>query len=145
MRDVNGRHTAESVDDLVEWVESLSGGPAITRTAQATCRDASHGEDPATWFYVEADATEGVAKLRCLSGGHVRAVADSDQRWTYPQMWSCRGCNASIAEAVYGVHDSEDIASWLVVGVRCVNCGDVAGVTDIVLAEIPTDQLLASL
>jgi hypothetical protein len=29
--------------------------------------------------------------------------------------------------------------------VRCVECGDVAGLTDLVLADLPLDDLLASI
>jgi hypothetical protein len=29
--------------------------------------------------------------------------------------------------------------------VRCVECGDVAGLTDVVLPDVPLDELLAAL
>jgi len=145
MRTAGTRHTAESVTDLMDWVRSLEGDLQITRTKQATCQAPSHGDEPATWFYVEADPHHGVARLRCLSGGHIYSVADSDRRWTFPHTWSCNGCNQSIAEVVYGIHADEDLATWLVVTARCVECGEVAGLTDVLLAPTDVDDLLDQL
>jgi hypothetical protein len=54
-------------------------------------------------------------------------------------------CSQSIAEVVYGIHDETGNARWLVMAVRCVECGDVAGVTDIVTGDMPLDELLARL
>lgn len=139
------RQLAESVADLAQWVESLTGCPKVRETRQARCAHPSHGDDPATWFYVEADPAAGIARLRCLSGGHVQDVADSASRWTFPAMWSCRSCNQSIAEVVFGVHVEAEQATWLAVAVRCVECGEVAGVTDVVLAPTHAQPLLAGL
>jgi hypothetical protein len=94
---------------------------------------------------VEADPEAGVARLRCLSGGHTKDVADSALHWTFPGVWSCISCQQSIAEVVFGIHDEAGTAKWLVLAVRCVECGDVAGLTDIVLGEVALDDLLAVL
>jgi hypothetical protein len=145
MRTAGSRHTAESVVDLHDWVRALDGGPTITRTKQALCEAASHGDEPATWFYVEADPHNGVARLRCLSCAQIYNVADSDARWTFPHTWSCNGCNQSIAEVVYGVNATEDVAHWLVVAARCVECGEVAGLTDLLLGPTDADELIDSL
>jgi hypothetical protein len=145
MRTVGTRHTAEDTEDLAIWVRELPGGPPITQTALAACAHPSHGPEAATWFYVEADSEAGVARLRCLSGGHTKDVADSALHWTFPGVWSCISCHQSIAEVVYGIHDEAGTAKWLVLAVRCVECGDVAGVTDIVLDDVDLDGLLASL
>ena len=145
MRTVGTRHTAEDTEDLAIWVRELTGCPPVTQTTLAACSHASHGDEPATWFYVEADAEAGVARLRCLSGGHTKDVLDSADHWTFPGVWSCRRCHQSIAEVVYGIHDEAGTAKWLVLAVRCVECGDVAGLTDIVLGEVPLDDLLAAL
>jgi hypothetical protein len=145
MRTVGTRHSAEDIEDLAAWVRDLAGCPVVTQTTFATCSNPSHGDDPATWFYVEADAEAGVARLRCLSGGHASDVADSAEHWTFPGVWSCLSCSQSIAEVVYGIHDEAGTAKWLVIAVRCVECGDVCGLTDIVLGEIPIDDLLAAL
>jgi hypothetical protein len=145
MRTVGTRHTAEDTEDLAIWVRGLSGCPPITQTTLALCRHPSHGDEPATWFYVEADAGAGVARLRCLSGGHATDIHDSAEHWTFPGVWSCAGCSQSIAEVVYGIHDVSGTANWLVVAARCVTCGDVAGLTDVVLGEMPLDDLLAKL
>jgi hypothetical protein len=126
-------------------VRALEGCPPITQTALAQCRHPSHGDEPATWFFVEADAEAGVARLRCLSGGHVTDLLDSEEHWTFPTAWACVSCSQSIAEAVYGINDNTGIASWLAMVVRCVECGDVAGVTDVVLGKVPVDELLAAL
>jgi hypothetical protein len=144
MRTVGTRHTAEDVEDLAIWVRALSGCPEITQTTFVRCTHDAHGDEPATWFYVEADAEAGVARLRCLSGGHTKDVHDSAEHWTFPGVWSCLGCHQSIAEVVYGINDEGGTAKWLVVAVRCVECGDVAGLTDIVLGEVALDGLLAA-
>jgi hypothetical protein len=60
-------------------------------------------------------------------------------------VWSCVSCQQSIAEVVFGIHDEAGTAKWLVLAVRCVECGDVAGLTDIVLGEVALDDLLALL
>jgi hypothetical protein len=145
MRTLGTRHSAEDAEDLATWVRQLTGCPPITQSSVAMCSHPSHGDDPATWFYVEADAEAGVARLRCLSGGHAIDVLDSGEHWTFPGAWACVSCSQSIAEVVYGIHDEAGTAKWLIVAVRCVECGDVAGVTDIVLGEVPLDDLLASL
>jgi len=145
MRTIGNRHTAEDTEDLAVWVRDLKGCPEITQTVLAMCGHAAHGDEPASWFYVEADAEAGVARLRCLSGGHPKDVHDSADHWTFPGVWSCNSCHQSIAEVVVGIHDEAGTAKWLVVAVRCVECGDVAGLTDIVLNDAPVDDLLAAL
>lgn len=145
MRTLGNRQSAENAEDLATWVQSLTGCPPITQTAIAVCRHPSHGDDPATWFFVEGDAEAGVARLRCLSGGHVIDVLDSADHWTFPGAWACVSCSQSIAEVVYGINAEAGTAKWLAVVVRCVECGDVAGLTDIVLGAVLLDELLRSL
>lgn len=140
-----GRHTAEDVHDLATWLRGLTGCPPVHRTAPLTCAHPMHGEEPAAWFFAEADATTGVARFRCLSGGHVQDLLDSADRWTYPAVWSCPSCAQSIAEVVVGVHEADDTPAWLVVGARCVGCGQVDGLTDLVVRVDARDDLLASL
>ena len=96
MRTVGNRHAAEDVEDLAHWVRGLTDCPAVTQTSIATCGHPSHGEDPASWFYVEADPQEGVARLRCIADGQVREVLDSGERWTYPKAWSCPACSQTV-------------------------------------------------
>jgi hypothetical protein len=145
MRTAGNRHTAEDTEDLATWVRGLTDCPPVTQTTFAMCSHASHGDEPATWFYVEADAEAGVARLRCLAGGHVSDLLDSAEHWTYPGVWSCPSCSQSIAEVVYGIHDEAGTATWLVMALRCVECGDVAGATDVLTGEMPLDELLARL
>jgi hypothetical protein len=145
LRAVSGRTTAESADDLNQWLHDLSGCPRVNRTVPASCDRPSHDE-PATWFYVEADKAEGVARLRCLSCGDARSLLDSEDRWTYPGAWACGNCRQSIAEVAYGLHlEDDDSVTWLAVGVRCVNCGELGGVADFVLPGLPVDEVEASL
>lgn len=145
LRTVGPRLTAESVEDLSMWVLQLSGCPTVTETKVAICSDASHADEPAQWFFVEGDATEGVARLRCIAGGHIIEVLDSAEHWTYPHAWQCPACSQSITEAVFGIHEDGGLARWLVLAVRCVECGEIAGVTDMVVPDIPTAELLAQL
>jgi hypothetical protein len=145
MRTVGTRERAESVEDLCGWLRNTRGCPPIGHTAVAQCYHPSHGDEPSTWFYVEADAEAGVARLRCLSGGHVHELLDSAERWTFPAAWGCLACSQSIAEVVYGVSERGGKADWLAVAVRCVECGDVAGICDMVLPQLDLDLLLGAL
>jgi len=145
LRAVSGRTTAESVDDLETWLHRLSGCPTVNHTVAARCANPNHDE-PATWFYVEADRSEGVARMRCLSCGATRSLLDSAQRWTYPSTWACLECSQSIAEVAFGMHlEDDDSVSWVAVGVRCVNCGDLSGVADFVMAPRGIDEVTAEL
>lgn len=145
LRAVSGRTTAESVDDLQSWLRSLSGCPTVNHTVAAACANPTHDE-PATWFYVEADRAEGVARMRCLSCGMVRSLLDSAERWTYPPTWACLECSQSIAEVAFGLHlEDDDTVGWVAVGVRCVNCGDITGVADFVVPRLGVDQVTAGL
>lgn len=145
LRMVAGQQSAEDVNDLVDWVQSLTGCPPVTRTVTARCPRPSHGEDEGMWFYVEADSREGVVRLRCLACGDARPLLDSAQRWTYPPVWSCSTCSQSITEVVYGIHEDAGAATWLAVAVRCVSCGHIDGVADLVVPEIAAEVFAASL
>jgi len=145
LRTVAGRATAETVEDLDGWLKHLADCPPISRTVQAKCTRPTHGDDPAAWFYVEADAAEGVARLRCLACGDAQALLDSAERWNYPPAWACPGCSQSLAEVVYGIHDEDGVATWMVVAARCVGCGQVAGLTDLVVPGVAADVFAATL
>jgi hypothetical protein len=142
---VSGHKTAENVEDLEGWLRGLDGCPSISRTVVAQCSRPAHGDEPATWFYVEADAQAGVGRMRCLACGDVRHVLDSSERWTYPSAWSCVNCNQAIAEVVFGIHEERGLASWMVMSVRCVECGHLQGVTDLVVPDIDADTFASSL
>jgi hypothetical protein len=145
LRTAHGHHKAETVEDLKSWLRDLPDCPAITRVVAARCERPIHGEEPGTWFYVEADAREGVARLRCLGCADVTSLLDSAERWTYPPAWACRDCNQSIAEVAFGVHDEDGAATWMAVAARCVECGSVSGLTDVVVPATPVDAFVASL
>ncbi len=138
------RPTGEDALDLQDWLRGLTGGPAVHEVQLLVC--AQHAEDEPTWQYVEADPSEGVARRRCLACAHVVGLLDSDERWTHPPMWACDGCGHSIVEVAAGVSAADGArAQWVVVGVRCIECGRLAGVTDIVVDDLPLDQVLAGL
>jgi uncharacterized OB-fold protein len=145
LRTVAGRDTAESLEDLTAWVRGLQGCPPVTHTVAASCRLPMHEGEPATWFYIEADAAAGVARTRCLSCGDVHPLLDSAERWTFPPAWSCFNCRQSIAEVAYGVSAEDDRAQWVVMAVRCVECGHLAGVTDQLVPGLPMDDVLEAL
>ena len=144
MRTIAGVMTGEDTEDLRAWLRALPGAPAVHETVVLAC--ARHGDDRPGWMYVEADAALGLARRRCLSCADVVGLLDSDARWTHPPMWACQGCGQSIAEVAVGLHvpDGEPV-SWLVVGARCVACGRLAGLTDLVVPEVPLAELLAAL
>ena len=89
------------VDDLLAWLRALPSPVPVTETVVLGCD--AHGDARPTWTYVEADATEGVARRRCLACAQSTYVLDSEQRWTYPPTWACQGCGHSIAEVAAGL------------------------------------------
>ena len=41
--------------------------------------------------------------------------------------------------------EEDDAVSWVAVGVRCVNCGDLSGVADFVVPRRSVDEVSAAL
>ena len=77
---------------------------------------------------------------------HFASVLDSAARWTYPPMLACRGCHQSIMEVAAGLSTPDGATvTWLVLGARCVECGRLAGLTDLVVDRLPLSQVLAGL
>jgi hypothetical protein len=149
LHSVAGQRIGEDTEDLQSWLRDLEGCPTVTHTHVLTCASEVHDE-PATWFYVEADPGQGVVRRRCLACGFVKNTLDSEERWSHPHMWACRSCGQSIAEAAAGIHapgddDGPGPVSWLAIGVRCVGCGMLAGVTDFVLPKANWDDVVTSL
>ncbi len=145
LRKVGGQALAETVEDLEKWLRALEGCPVVNRTTRVRCTRPAHGDEEATWFYIEADPVEGVARMRCLACGDVRNVLDSQERWTFPGAWSCHNCNQAIGEVAFGIHNEQSRATWLAMGVRCVECGHLQGVADFVVPETDIDDLIAAL
>ena len=135
---------AEDADDLRAWLTRLPGGPVVDETLVLTC--GQHGDDRPTWMYVEADKASGVARRRCLQCGFAVSALDSGSRWTFPAMWCCGSCGHSIAEVAAGlsVPDGTHVR-WVVLGARCVECGEVDGLTDLVLEDVPLASVVVGL
>ncbi len=144
MRTVGGVRTGENVEDLREFVRHLEGAPDVHETVVLDC--ARHDDERPTWTYVEADAAEGVARRRCVQCAATTGVLDSDARWTFPPMWSCGTCSQSIAEVVAGlsVEDGEHV-TWVVLAARCVECGRLDGLTDLVLPGVRLTEVVGRL
>jgi hypothetical protein len=144
LKKVAGTRRGEDAEDLRSSLSSLPDAPAVSETVVLAC--AQHGDERPTWAYVEADATAGVARRRCLSCATVVHVLDSESRWTHPPMWACRGCGQSIVEVAAGlsVRDGEHV-EWVVLGARCVECGMLSGLTDLVIEAQPLAQVLSAL
>jgi len=141
IRTVAGAPTGEDVEDLRSWLLALPGAPQVHEVVQLSC--AQHAPLSATWFYVEADAGSGLARRRCLACGTSVAMLDSDERWTHPQMVACGGCGTSICEVAVGLHLPDGAhVEWVAVGARCVECGRLAGLTDLVVDRLPVEELL---
>ena len=106
----------------------------------------AHDDASATWAYAEADASSSIARRRCSACGAARSLLDSDQRWTHPPMWACRGCGQSIAELAVGLSlpDGEHVR-WLALAARCVQCGRLAGLTDALVPDQPLSEVLRRL
>lgn len=145
LRTVAGRRTGENADDLQTWIRQLDGCPEISRTVLATCANERHADEPATWFYVEADARAAVARRRCLSCGDSHDVLDSGEHWSAPRMWSCPTCGQSIAEVAAGLHADDDQVTWVALAARCVDCGAIEGLTDFNVEPATIDDVLARL
>jgi ribosomal protein S27AE len=146
LRTVAGRRTGESAEDLQAWLTQLEGCPAISRTVLTTCANEQHADEPATWFYVEADAREAVARRRCLSCGNSNDVLDSAEHWNAPRMWSCSGCGQSIAEVAAGLHiEGTDDVTWIALAARCVECGSIDGLTDFAVEPAKFDEVVVRL
>lgn len=144
MRTTAGAQTAESVDDLTGWLRALRAPFTVTETVLLACD--GHGDTRPTWTYVEADPRAGVARRRCLSCATSVNVLDSRDRWSWPAMWSCQGCGQSIAELVAGLAcTDDDHVDWVALAARCVECGRVGGVTDLLVPHRPVTEVIAAL
>lgn len=144
LRTVAGIQTGEDVEDLRSFLHHLPGSPEVTETVVLGCDH--HEDERPTWAFVESDAQNGVARRRCLQCAVTTYVLDSEARWTHPPMWSCGSCTQSIAEVAVGLAVAEgDLVTWAVLGVRCVECGRVDGLTDMVLPGTPLSEVLGAL
>jgi hypothetical protein len=144
LRQVGGVRTGEDTEDLRAFLSHLEGSPAVHETVLLACDH--HGDERPSWCYVEADAAEGVARRRCLQCATNTWVLDSEERWNFPHMWSCRSCGQSIAEVAAGMSLPDgDHVEWLVLGARCVECGRIDGLTDLVVPGTPLPEVLRRL
>ena len=149
---LHDHRTGEDSDDLKAWLHMLEGCPSVEVTALASCANESHGNDRPTWFYVEADGTAGVARRRCLACGLVHHVLDSKDNWpTGVHTASCPTCAQSMFEVAAGMHTASSpesagpVVTWLALGVRCVTCGRVDGLTDMFVPSLPIADVVAAL
>ncbi|MCU1594150.1 MAG: hypothetical protein JWO12_1542 [Frankiales bacterium] len=145
LRSVGGIRTGEDVEDLRAFLMDLPlGAPAITETVVLACHN--HGDENPSWTYVEADASAGVARRRCLQCAQGVALLDSEERWTHPAMWACGTCGQSIAEVAAGLSAPDgDHVQWLAVAARCVECGRIDGLTDMVVDGRPLGEVVGAL
>lgn len=144
MRTVAGAPTGEDVDDLRAWLRQLAGAPQVHEVVALHC--GAHGNEQPTWAYAEADPASGVARRRCLACAATTHLLDSEQRWTHPQMWACRGCGQSIVELAAALSLSDgDLVEWVALGARCVECGRLSGLTDVVVDRQPLAEVLSRL
>jgi hypothetical protein len=147
MQKVADSQLGQDSDDLQQWLEALKGCPSVNVTTLARCTNPSHdGDEAMTWFYVEADPGNAVARRRCLACGMVHHVLDSEEHWTHPPMYSCGTCGQSMFEVAFGLHvENGATVTWLAVAVRCVGCGRLDGVTDMNVPSLPVDEVRAAL
>jgi len=145
MHKVSDHKVGEDSDDLRHWLEGLENCPTISVTTLAHCENPVHGTEAPTWFYVEGDATEGLARHRCLACGIVKHVLDSEERWNHPPMRSCGTCGQSMFELAAGFHVADGAVDWLALGLRCVGCGMLDGLTDMNAHGIPLPDAIAAI
>ena len=75
----------------------------------------------------------------------VTDLRDSGERWTYPDTFACVACRQSLVELAAGISTNEQgRARWLALAARCVGCGRITGLTDVLLEDVEMDELLAS-
>ena len=144
LRTVAGARRGEDADDLRQWLGQLDGAPEVHEVVLLGCGE--HEDERPTWAYVEADVRTGIARRRCLACAASVFLLDSGARWTHPPMVACLGCGTSIVEVAAGLHlpDGEHV-EWVVVGARCVECGRLSGLTDLVVDRTPVAEVLAGL
>lgn len=142
---VAGHRVGEDSDDLQSWLRGLEGCPPINITVLAMCDNPVHGEERPTWFYVEGDPLAGLARRRCLSCASVTHVLDSEEHWTHPPMRCCETCGQSMFEVAAGLHLDGPTVDWLAIGVRCVGCGALDGLTDLAVPNLTVDEVRAQL
>ena len=144
LRMVGGIRTGEDAEDLRAFLCKLEGAPEVHETALLAC--GNHGDERPTWTYIEADKATGVARRRCLQCATTVWLLDSEKRWTFPHVWACGSCGQSIAEVAAGLSmpDGEHV-EWVVLGARCVECGRIDGLTDMVLPGTPLTEVIDAL
>lgn len=144
LRVVGGIRMGEDVEDLRAFLQHLEGSPEVHETIVLGC--GNHGDERPTWTYVEANSKEGIARRRCLQCAQTVPILDSEERWSFPPMWACGTCGQSIAELAAGLSLPDgDHVEWLVLGVRCVECGRIDGLTDFVVSKLPLDEVVTAI
>jgi hypothetical protein len=142
IRVVAGVRKGEDVEDLRAFLTQLEGAPEVHETVVLGC--GNHGDERPTWTYIESSPAEGIARRRCLQCATTTPILDSDDRWSFPPMWSCGSCGQSIAEVAAGLSMPDgDHVEWLVLGARCVECGRIDGLTDFVVPKLPLDEVVS--
>lgn len=146
-------HDAD-LEPLLDWVGALTGCPPVTHVVVAACRAVQHGGQRHTWFFAEASATAGIARLRCVACGTANDLLDSAEHWTFPPMHCCSSCRQSMVEVAVGLHvtpaapdgdapGSPATVSWAVAAAQCIACGRIDGLTDMLLPDRDLDDVLA--
>jgi hypothetical protein len=134
--------TGEDSDDLLAWLTSLTDCPPITQPLLLQCE---RHDEPLNCCYVQADPQAGVARRRCVACAAVTDLRDSGERWTYPDTFACVACRQSLVELAAGISTNEQgRARWLALAARCVGCGRITGLTDVLLEDVEMDEVLAS-
>ena len=144
LRTHGGIRTGEDTEDLRAFLLGLTGGPTVTNAVVLACGE--HDEERPTWSYVEADPAAGLARRRCLQCASTVHLLDSQERWNHPPTWCCGRCGQSIAEVAAGlsVNDADEV-EWVVVAARCVECGRLDGLTDMIPEPRPTAEVVGDL
>ena len=138
---VADHRVGEDSDDLTRWLTGLEGCPPVMSALLARCTNPSHGDEQPTWFYVEGDPSGAIARRRCLACGGVKHIHDSEAHWTHPPMYCCTTCGQSMFEVGAGLHVEAGEVTWMAIGVRCVGCGRLDGLTDMNVPNLTVDEV----
>ncbi len=142
--------TGDDSDDLLAWLVALPDCPPVTAHQVLRCSGSAHAGDPegTALFcgFVQADPEAGVARRRCVACAQVADLFDSGERWTYPGTYECVGCRQSLVELAVGLNTDEvGRAHWLAMAARCVGCGRINGLTDLLLPGMAIHEVFASI
>ena len=134
----------EAADVLEYLTEYGTNGYPVDELRACKC---SCGSDT---FELTLDQEEGCAQRKCCSCESIHFICDSEEFWdeASPALWKCGGCggatfNAAVGYSLYSTgEDGEADVRYIVLGQRCVTCGELGCSAEWKVGYGPSSQLL---